>query len=188
MDDAIGEFRIWLHRCVRPEDAVGEFRFRTDAAAGADPGIVDDGTLCDLRAFVNGLFVERAILWAADSVRLEVGVPRAEVEPVPFVGRKGSEFALGSELQKGGDDGDFFVCGNQVQNGGFQTVNSGELVASFCYSEAIANVGDETIVDSEVPCRTIGSDRQCGSGRRIFVAGNQVRQVNIGENIAVVDE
>ena len=118
----------------------------------------------------------------------EVGVAGSEVEPVALVGVVGSELLFFCQIEKGGDDGDFFVGWQAVENGGVDAVDSGKLVGAVGDSELVANVADFVSRNSEMFAWALTADGEGGDVVRSQVGGNELVDADVGEDVAVVDD
>ena len=171
-----------------PEEGVGDGGVRSDLAVGADPRVGDGGAFIYLGCFVNLGNLVTGFEVAADAVGLEVGVAGAEVEPVTLVGVEGSELFFFRQVEKGGDDGNFFVGRNAVEDGGVEAVDSGELMGAVGDAEFVANVGHLIVGDGKMSGGTFAAHREGGSVVRSEVGGDEFVDGDIGEDVAVVDD
>lgn len=98
---------------------------------GSDPRVGNGSTFADGGGLVDLRDVVSRLKGGADAVGFEVGLACAEVEPVALVGVKSGELSLGGEFEEGGDDGDFFVSRDEVENLRADAVDASELMGAF---------------------------------------------------------
>lgn len=188
VDDAVGETGTGFDHRAGPENGVGDVGIAADFAVGSNPGIGDGCSDFDSGRFVDGREVFSGFERGADAVGFEIGLAGAEVEPMPGVSVEGAELALSGEDQKGGDDRDLFVRGDEVEDLRIDAVDSGELVAALGDLQHVADVDDLRTTDGEVLARAVGSG---GEGRGVFgsgVAGDELVDPDVGEDVPVVDQ
>ena len=92
------------------------------------------------------------------------------------------------QVEKGGDDGDFFGGGNAVEDGSIDAVDSGELMVARGDPELVADVGHLIVGDGEVGGGAFAAHGEGGGVVRGEVGGDELVDADIGEDVAVVDE
>ena len=91
-------------------------------------------------------------------------------------------------FEKGGDDGDFFVFGDEVEEVGVDAVDAGELMGAFAAVELAVDVGDFSAIEGEVLGGAGGTDGEGGVVVGRHVAGDEFVDTDVGEDVAVIDE
>ena len=188
VNDAVGQAGIGFDLGAGPEEGVGDGGVRSDLAVGADPRVGDGGAFIYVGCCVNLRNLVTGFEVAADAVGLEVGVASAEVEPVTLVGVEGSKLFFFRQVEKGGDDGNFFVGRNAVEDGGVEAVDSGELMVACGDAEFVANVGHLIVGDGKMSGGTFAAHREGGRVVRSEMGGDEFVDGDIGEDVAVVDD
>ena len=118
----------------------------------------------------------------------EVGLAGSEVEPGGSVDGDGTEAILVDGFQEGGDDGDFLVGGDEVEEFGADGVDAGELLVSGPGGEFLADVEDAIFFDVEVEVGAGGEGGEGGEVVGVLVGLDEFSEGEVAEDVSVVDE
>ncbi len=118
----------------------------------------------------------------------EIALAFAEIEPRALLHIIGSELFFRNQLEKRGNHGDFFVIGNQIEDFGVNTVNTGELVSPRFAVDHSFDVRDLVSLKGEVLGRTILPDGQGGDVVPHHVSRDELIEGEVGENVSIVNE
>ena len=121
VNNTICQLRIPQNRRSGPENGIFHDGAFLHAAILAYPGVRDgsvySGGGMDFRSHAKA--------------GLQISFACAEIEPPGFAFDViGAELASFDQFEKGGNDGDFFIGGNEIENFGINAIDSGELVGA----------------------------------------------------------
>lgn len=100
----------------------------------------------------------------------------------------GSEFAAFDEFEKGGDDRDFFVGRDEVEDFGVDDVDAGELVGAGLGVDFSVDVSDLVAIEGEMESGAVVLDGEGGGVVGAHVAGDEAVDGEVGDDVSVVNE
>lgn len=100
----------------------------------------------------------------------------------------GPKFAPFDEPDESGNDGDFLLRWDQVEDFGVDDVNSRELMGSFLLMDQAADVGDAAAVDREAQVGTVILHGQCCGIVGSHVCGHEPVDGEVGDDVSIVNQ
>ncbi len=181
VNNAVCQLRIPQNLAAGPENRVFDLGSFFDSAICSNPGIGDFGRRGDLSIRVD--------FGRHGEAGFEVGLAGAEIEPLrASLDVVGSEFAPFDEFEEGGNDGDFLVCWDEVEDFGIDAIDSGELVSASLSVHLAANVGDFVTIEGEMKGWAVILSCKGGDIVGGHVAGHETVDGEIGDDVTIVNE
>lgn len=117
-----------------------------------------------------------------------IGIWVADIKPVTIIQNNGAEFLILDELDKRRDNGNDFFIWDKVEDFRIDTIDSCKLVSAGGVAEDIPHVDHMLAGDVDIAVFSGGS--QCKSGDVIgcLVLGDELLNIDIGEDVTVVND